>query len=66
MYLGPEVAAQQVLDPSPQHAHLQEEKKAGAHPLQQSLQESVPGSRYWLPIQMFTVRSLIILTVLCI
>ena len=27
MYLGPVVAAQQVLDPSPQHAHLREEKK---------------------------------------
>ena len=30
MYLGPVVAAQQVLDPSPQHPHLQEEKK-GEH-----------------------------------
>ena len=29
MYLGPVVAAQQVLDPSPQHAHLREEKKGG-------------------------------------
>ena len=34
----------------------------GAHPLQPSLQESVPGSRYWLSPQMFTVRSLIFLT----
>ena len=46
MYLGPVVAAQQVLDPSPQHTHLREEKKGGgggeggAHPLQPSLQES--------------------------
>ena len=63
MYLGPVVAAQQVLDPSPQHAHLREEKKGGAHPLQPSLQESIPGSRYWLPLQMFMVRSLIFLTV---
>ena len=68
MYLGPVVAAQQVLDPSPQHTHLREEKKGGgggggAHPLQPSLQESIPGSRYWLPLQMFTVRSLIFLTV---
>ena len=47
MYLGPVVAAQQVLDPSPQHAHLWEEKKGGgAHPLQPSLQESMPGFRY--------------------
>ena len=29
MYLGPVVAAQQVLDPSPQHPHLREEKKGG-------------------------------------
>ena len=29
MYLGPVVAAQQVLDPCPQHTHLWEEKKGG-------------------------------------
>ena len=29
MYLGPVVAAQQVLDPSPHHPHLREEKKGG-------------------------------------
>ena len=70
MYLGPVVVAQQVLDPSPQHPHLREEKKGGvgcgAHLLQPSLQESIPGStgsRYWLPLQMFTVRSLIFLIV---
>ena len=58
MYLGPEVVAQQVLDPSPQHPHPWEEKKrGGACQLQPSLQESFPGSRYQLPIQMFTVRS---------
>ena len=38
-------------------------KKGGAYPLQPSLQESILGSRYWLPLQMFTVRSLIFLTV---
>ena len=32
MYLGPVVAAQQVLDPSPQHPHLLEEKKGGGTP----------------------------------
>ena len=65
MYLGPVVAAQQVPDPSPQHTHVWEEKKGGGgqHALQPSLQESIPGSRYWLPLQMFTVRSLIFLTV---
>ena len=62
MYLGPVVAAQQVLDPSPQHPHLREEKKGGggggggAHQLHPSLQESFPGSRYQLPFKMFTVR----------
>ena len=39
MYLGPVVAAQQVLDPSPHTTHPWKEKK-GAHPLQPSLQES--------------------------
>ena len=29
MYLGPVVAAQEVLDPSPQHTHLWEKKKGG-------------------------------------
>ena len=56
MYLGPVVAAQQVLDPSPQQPHLGEEKK-GARQLHPSLQESFPGSRYQLPFKMFTVRS---------
>ena len=32
MYLGPVVAAQQVLDPSPEHPHLREEKKGGGTP----------------------------------
>ena len=61
MYVGPVVAAQQVLDCSRQHNLLREEKKVGAHPLQPSLQESIPASRYWLPLQIFTLRSLIFL-----
>ena len=44
MYLGPVVAAQQVLDPSPQHPHLQEEKKGG----HASWNQVFPGSRYQL------------------
>ena len=40
MYLGPKVAVQQVLDPSPKINHPRKEKKGElAHPLQQSLQE---------------------------
>ena len=47
MYLGPVVAAQQVLDPSPQTSHPRKEKRGGgAHLLQPSLQESIPGSWY--------------------
>ena len=42
LYLGPVVAAQQVLDPSPQSSHPRKERKGGAHPLQPSLQESKP------------------------
>ena len=43
MYVGPVVAAQQVLDPSPQTAHPWKEKKGGgAVPLQPNLQESNP------------------------
>ena len=46
MYLGPVVAAQKVLDPSPQTSCPRKEKKrgggGGAYPLQPSLQESNP------------------------
>ena len=43
MYLGPMVAAQQVLDPSPQTSYPRKEGGGGeAHPLQPSLQESNP------------------------
>ena len=34
MYEGPVVAAQQVLDPSPQTTHPRKEKGGGVHPLQ--------------------------------
>ena len=58
MYLGPVVAAQQVLDPFPQTSCPQKEKKGGgAHPLQPSLQESLPGSRYSFTFKMLRVRS---------
>ena len=61
MYLGPLVAAQQVLDPSPQTSCPRKEKKGGggggAHPLQPSLQGSLPGSRYSFTFKMLRVRS---------
>ena len=49
MFLGPVVAAQQVLDPSPQTSHPRKERRGGggggggAHPLQPILQESTPS-----------------------
>ena len=59
MYLGKVVVAQQVLDPSPQHTHLQEEKKGGGHiHCSQVVRSLIPGSRYWLPPQDVMVRSL--------
>ena len=62
LFLGPVVAAQQVLDPSPQTSCPRKEKRGGgggggAHPLQPSLQESVPGSRYSFTFKMLRVRS---------
>ena len=41
MYLGPVVAAQQVLDPSPQTAHPRKEKRGEGH-IRCSLQEPNP------------------------
>ena len=69
MYLGPVVAAQQVLDPSPQTSCPRKEKKGGgggggggrAHLLQPSLQESIPGSRYSLTFKMLRARSFLFL-----
>ena len=63
MYLGPVVAAQQ--DPSPQTSCPQKEKKGGggAHPLQPSLQESLPGSRYSFTFKMLRVRSFYFLVI---
>ena len=57
MYLGPVVAAQQVLDPSPQTSCPRKEKRGGAHPLQPSLQESLAGSRYSFTFKILRVRS---------
>ena len=62
MYLGPVVAAQQVLDPSPQTSCPWKEKRGGAHPLQPSLQESLPGSRYSFTFKMLRVRSFLFLS----
>ena len=57
LYLGPVVAAQQVLDPS-QSSHPRKEKNGGAHPLQPSLQESKSqGLGIDLPHQDVWVRS---------
>ena len=50
--------------PSAYSSSGRKEEGGGAHPLQPSLQESIPGSRYWLPLQMLWVTSLIFLTVM--
>ena len=60
MYLGPVVAAQQVLDPSPQTSCPRKEKRGGTHPLQPNLQESLPGSRYSFTFKMLRVRSFLL------
>ena len=48
MYLGPKVAAQQVLDPSPQTAHPRKEKKGGGGHIRcsQVFRSLIPGSKY--------------------
>ena len=46
LYLGPVVAAQQVLDPSPQSSHPQKEKKGGHIRYNQVFRSLSPGSRY--------------------
>ena len=59
MYLGPVVVGQQVLDPSPQTAHPQKEKKGGHICCSQVFRSLIPGSRYWLSPQDVMVKSLI-------
>ena len=53
MYVGPVVAAQTVLDPSPQNSNPQKEKKGGggAHPLQPSPRSLSQGLGISLPHQ---------------
>ena len=46
MYLGPVVAAQQVLDPSPQTSHPWKETKEGHPRCSQVFRSLIPGSRY--------------------
>ena len=46
MYLGPVVAAQQVLDPSPQTRYPRKEKSGGTSRYNQVFRSLIPGSRY--------------------
>ena len=63
MYLGPVVAAQQALDPSPQHHHLQEEK-GGVHTCCSQVFRSLSrGLGIGYLSRCFMVRSLTFLTV---
>ena len=61
MYLGPVVAAQQVLDPSPQTSHPQKEKKGGHIHCNQDFRSLTHGLGIGLPHQGVWVRSLYIL-----
>ena len=68
MYLGPVVAAQQLLDPSSKTSYPQKEKKRwGAHLLQPSLHESKSqGLGISLPHQDVWVRSFYFFSIYCI
>ena len=57
MYLGPVVAAQQVLDPSSQTSYPRKEKKEGANLLQPSPQQSNPRVSVGFPLRKLWVRS---------
>ena len=59
MYLGPVVAAQQVLDPSPQTGYPRKEKGGGGHICySQVFRSLIPGSRYMYTFSGCEVRSL--------
>ena len=52
MFLGPVVAAQQVLDPSPQTSHPRKERRGGGHiRYSQVFWSLIPGSRYRFTFQ---------------
>ena len=51
MFLGPVVAAQQVLGPSPQTSSPRKEKKGGHICYNQVFRSLIPGCRYMLPHQ---------------
>ena len=60
MYLGPVVAAQQVLDPSPQASCPRKEKKRGGGGhirYNQAFRSLIPGSRYSFTFKMSGIRS---------
>ena len=57
VYLGPAVATQQVLDPSPQTSYSRKEKKGGgSSATTESSGVYIPGSRYKVPHQDVWVR----------
>ena len=56
MYLGPVVAAQQVLDPSPQTSCPRKEKRGGHIRYNQVFRSLIPGSRYSFTFKMLRVR----------
>ena len=60
MYLGPVVAAQQVLDPSPQTRYPRKEKKGGHICYNQVFRSLIPGSRYRFTFQDVTGKVIFI------
>ena len=69
MYLGPVVAAQQVLDPSPQTSYPRKEKKGGHIRYNQVFRSLIPGSRYRFTSQDVTGKVIFIVSlssIICI
>ena len=61
MYLGPVVAAQQVLDPSPQTSCPRKEKRGGGHiRYNQVFRSLIPGSRYTFTSQDVTGKVILV------
>ena len=67
MYLGPIVAAQQVLDPSSQTSYPRKEKEGGGHICYNHIFRSlIPGSRCMFTSPGCWIRSLFLLMCICI
>ena len=66
MYMGPVVAAQQVLDPSPQHPHLREEKKGGGGATPAATKSSGVFPRVYVSVTYPDVHGKVFYILICI